>query len=104
MMIRAGAPARCVGLCELPTATVVETCRLLGMSFADVERDYAGLNHRGFVGSLKHRGEELRPWLPGMPEGRTSFGASGEDIRRVGAVPLTYLRPSTAAGQPPAHG
>jgi 6-phospho-beta-glucosidase len=104
MMIRAGAPARCVGLCELPTATVVETCRLLRMSFADVEWDYAGLNHRGFVFSLKHRGEDLLASLPGMLEGRTIFGISGEEIRRVGAVPLKYFRLSTSAAGPAAKG
>ena len=103
-MIRAGAPARCVGLCELPAATVVETCRILHMSLADVEWDYAGLNHRGFVFSLRHRGEDLLPSLPRMLEGRTIFGVTGEEIRRVGAVPLKYFRLSVSAGKPLAGG
>src|SRR5207248_776345 len=91
-MIRAGAPARCVGLCELPLATVLETCRLLGMSPADVEWDYGGLNHRGFVFSLRHRGEELLPRLPDLLEGRGILGIGAEEIRCVEALPLKYFR------------
>ena len=104
VMIRAGGPARSVGLCELPTATVLETCRILRMSAADVEWDYAGLNHRGFVFALNHRGEDLLPELPRMLEGRTIFGVTGEEIRRVGAVPLKYFHLSTSAGQPAVSG
>jgi 6-phospho-beta-glucosidase len=101
-MIRAGAPPRCVGLCELPLATVLETCRMLRISPADVEWDYAGLNHRGFVFALKHRGESLMPQLPEMLEGRTIFGVTGEEIRQVGALPLKYFRLSTTATTPAA--
>jgi 6-phospho-beta-glucosidase len=103
-MIRAGAPARSVGLCELPTATVLETCRILRTSFADVEWEYAGLNHRGFVFALKHRGEDLLASLPRLLGGRTIFGVTGEEIRQVGAVPLKYFRLSICAGKPVASG
>jgi len=65
-MIRAGAPPKCVGLCELPLATVIETCRVLRMSLEEVEWQYAGLNHRGFVFALEHRGEDLLARLPEM--------------------------------------
>src|SRR5205823_2224369 len=99
-MVRAGAPIRCVGLCELPLATVLETCRMLGMSPADVEWDYGGLNHRGFVFSLRHRGEELLPRLPGLLEGRGIFGISAEEIRLVGALPLKYFRLSASLTKP----
>ena len=91
-MIRAGAPPRCVGLCELPLATVIETCRVLRMSLADVAWKYAGLNHRGFVFSLEHRGEDLLPRLAEMLAGRTIFGVTAAEIRRVGALPLKYFR------------
>ena len=104
MMIRAGAPARCVGLCELPAATVFETCRILGMSLADVEWDYAGFNHRGFVFALKHRGEDLLPSLPALLDGRTILGVTGDEIRRVGAIPLKYFRLSTCSGKPVSRG
>ena len=97
-MIEAGAPRKCVGLCELPLVTVLETCRLLRMSPADVEWDYTGLNHRGFIFSLKHRGEELLPRLPDLLEGKSIFGVSGSEIRQAGAIPLKYFRLSTSRG------
>jgi 6-phospho-beta-glucosidase len=103
-MIRAGAPPRCAGLCELPLATVVETCRVLRISLADVEWEYAGLNHRGFVFALKHRGEDLMPRLPEMLDRRDIFGMTGEDVRRVGALPLKYFRLSTSATTAAASG
>ena len=100
-MIRAGAPRNCVGLCELPFATVLETCRVLRMSLADVEWQYAGLNHRGFVFGLKHRGEDLLPRLPELLQGETIFGVTGAQIRQVSALPLKYFelsnRPAKAA-------
>jgi len=103
-MIRAGAPAKCLGLCELPAATVAEICRMLQVSIADVDWEYSGLNHRGFVFALKHRGEDLLPALPQRLDGRTIFGITGEEIRQVGAVPLKYFRLSTCAGKPAARG
>jgi 6-phospho-beta-glucosidase len=101
-MIDAGAPRKCVGVCELPLATVAETCRLLRVSLADVEWDYAGLNHRGFIFALKHHGEDLLPGLPDLLEGRSVFGITGEDIRGVGALPLKYFRLAPLSSPAPA--
>jgi len=91
-MIRAGAPRKCFGLCELPLATVIETCRILQKPLEEVDWQYAGLNHRGFVFGLAHRGEELLPRLPELLGNANVFGVTGEDIRRVGALPLKYFR------------
>jgi 6-phospho-beta-glucosidase len=103
-MILGGAPRKCVGLCELPQATVAETCRVLAMQVADVEWEYAGLNHRGFVFSLKHRGEELLPTLPDLLDKRSIFGVTAEEIRRAGALPLKYFRLSALAAAPSTNG
>ncbi len=98
-MIRAGAPRNCVGLCELPLVTVLEVCRAIGMSPADVEWDYAGLNHRGLIFSLRHKGEELIPRLPELLEGQEVFGVRGADIEALGALPLKYFRLGTQPGR-----
>ena len=103
-MILAGAPRKCVGLCELPQSTVAETCRVLAMQLADVEWEYAGLNHRGFVFSLKHHGEELLPRLPDLLDGRSIFGVTAEEIRRAGALPLKYFRLSAFTATPSTNG
>jgi 6-phospho-beta-glucosidase len=81
-----------VGLCELPSATALEACRLLRCKPADVEWDYAGLNHRGAIFSFRHRGEELIPRLPDLLGEQAIFGITAEDIRRLGALPLKYFR------------
>jgi 6-phospho-beta-glucosidase len=94
-MVGAGAPVRCVGLCELPLVTVLETCRVLRMDFPHVEWEYVGLNHRGFISVLKHRGEDVLRRLPELLEGRTLFGVTGEEIRELGAIPLKYFRLSS---------
>ena len=69
------------------------------VSPSDVEWDYAGLNHRGFIFMLRHRGEDLMPRLPEMLDGRTIFGIKAEDIREIGALPLKYFRLSPSVGR-----
>ena len=87
-MIRAGAPLKCFGLCELPRATVGEACRLLQVPVEEIQWQYAGLNHRGFVFGLQHKGEPLLPRLLQQ----SVFGITGEEIRQTGALPLKYFR------------
>src|SRR5476649_765692 len=76
-MIRAGAPRKCFGLCELPLATVIETCRILQKPLEEVDWQYAGVNHRGFVFGVAHRGEELLPRLPELLGNANVFGVTG---------------------------
>jgi 6-phospho-beta-glucosidase len=87
-MIRAGAPAKCFGLCELPRATVGEACRLLEIPVDEIQWQYTGLNHRGFVFDLQHKGEQLLPRLLQ----KSVFGITGSEIRETGALPLKYFR------------
>src|SRR5207237_2347587 len=72
-MIRAGAPRKCVGLCELPLTTFLETCRLMRVSPSDVEWDYAGLNHRGFSFRLRQRSEDVMARMPAMFAGVITY-------------------------------
>jgi 6-phospho-beta-glucosidase len=87
-----GAPARTVGLCELPLSTAAEVCRVLRCSVDDVDWEYAGLNHRGVIFSFRHRGEELLPQLPDLLAGETIFGITADEIRQIGALPLKYFK------------
>ena len=98
VLVRSGAPARTVGLCELPRSTAREACRLLGMEPDNVAWEYVGLNHRGFITSLRHRGEELLPCLPELLGDRTVFGIGAVATRETGALPLKYFRLASASG------
>lgn len=97
LLVKAGAPARCVGLCELPRATAMEACRVLQVPFDEIDWRYAGLNHRGFIFSLRHRGQELLPQLPERLIGESIFGITGSEIRKLSALPLKYFRLLEAA-------
>lgn len=91
-LLDGGAPPKTVGLCELPAATVDETCRVLGLEPARVHWTYTGLNHRGFITSLRLDREEILPQLPELLGERKIFGIGAQEIRRVGALPLKYFQ------------
>jgi 6-phospho-beta-glucosidase len=50
--------ARIVGICDTPTELFHNIARALGEPFEDVECDYVGLNHLGWVRGVRVRGEE----------------------------------------------
>jgi len=85
------APGTTVGLCELPEATVAEACAVLGVPAGDVDWEYTGLNHRGFVLRILHGGRDLLPDLPGRLGGGDLGGITGPEIERLGALPLKYF-------------
>ena len=93
-------PCTTVGLCELPEATVAEACAVLGVAAGDVDWAYAGLNHRGFVLRIEHRGRDLLAELPGRLGGGDLGGITGPEIARLGALPLKYFSLFT---RPPQH-
>jgi 6-phospho-beta-glucosidase len=85
------APCTTVGLCELPEATVTEACAVLGVPAGEVDWEYAGLNHRGFVVRILHHGRDLLPELPGRLGEADIGGVTGPDVERLGALPLKYF-------------
>ena len=100
VLVRAGAPPKCVGLCELPFTTVAEACRALGVGLDEVQWSYAGFNHRGFVLALKRAGRDLLSLLPFALGHKTIFGIAADDIARLGALPLKYFHLSSRPKAP----
>jgi len=90
------------GLCELPLCTVEEAAAVFGLSLDEVEWEYAGLNHRGFVTALRHGDRDLLAELPARLGERTIGGVRADEIAAVGALPLKYHR--LLAGEVPAPG
>lgn len=84
--------SRIIGLCELPTVTVAEACAVLGLSADEISWDYVGLNHRGFVLHLLHRGTDRLPELVDLLDGRTIGGITSDEIAALGALPVKYFR------------
>lgn len=86
---------RAIGICDSPIGLVRRACRAMGLSPGDVEFDYAGINHLGWLTSLRHRGREMLPALlhddrrlKTTEEGRL-FGP--RLLRDLGAIPNEYL-------------
>jgi 6-phospho-beta-glucosidase len=81
----------CVGLCELPLVTAREASEFLTLPFEDVEWDYAGFNHRGFIINLKYRGQDYITALCRQLHGRTIGGITGDQVRELQALPTKYF-------------
>lgn len=89
-----------VGVCELPLQTLRQACAHLGVDPAEVEWAYAGLNHRGFLHRLHHRGHDLLPELAAGLGEATIGGITGADVAALGALPLKYFSLFTAGVAP----
>ncbi|MCF6521709.1 6-phospho-beta-glucosidase [Streptomyces sp. JJ36] len=86
---------RVIGICDSPVGLVRRAARAAGADPDAVRYDYTGLNHLGWLRSLRHEGRELLPGLladdaalASFEEGRL-FG--GEWLRALGALPNEYL-------------
>lgn len=87
---------RVIGICDSPIGLARRALGALGIrDAADVEIEYAGLNHLGWLTALRRDGVDLLPELLASPERIESFeeGALfGADwIQTLGALPNEYL-------------
>jgi alpha-galactosidase/6-phospho-beta-glucosidase family protein len=94
--ISAQAKVRVVGVCDTPSGTVEQLAAFLGVSGFGVSGAYAGLNHLGWVCSLRADGvERIDEVLARFEELRRfdhRFSAFDPAlVRRVGAIPTEYL-------------
>jgi 6-phospho-beta-glucosidase len=71
---------------------VEEAAAACGLPAGEVEWEYAGLNHRGFVTALRHGDRDLLAELPARLEERTIGGVGAGEIAALGALPLKYHR------------
>lgn len=86
-----------LGLCELPGLTLERALALIGVApdAEGLEKDYLGVNHQGWFVRLRLGGEDLLPRVfdrAGEPEAAAFFKVAPEVMRRLGALPLPYLR------------
>ncbi|MER7072977.1 6-phospho-beta-glucosidase [Terrabacter sp. NPDC000476] len=86
---------RVVGICDSPLGLATRAAGALGHPLDDLEIDYAGLNHLGWLTALRHDGRDLLPGLladdaalGGIEEGQL-FGTDW--LRSLGALPNEYL-------------
>lgn len=90
---------RVVGICDTPIGLVRRVSRLLGVSLEDdqdrVEYDYVGLNHMGWLRSVRIDGEERLPGVLADDDALENVEEArliGKDwVRTIGALPNEYL-------------
>jgi 6-phospho-beta-glucosidase len=85
-----------VGVCDTPGGTVSRLAQFLDAASYDVAGSYAGLNHLGWVGSLRTQGRERIGELLDRFEELARFdhrfaGFDPAQVRRVGAIPAEYV-------------
>ncbi|WP_323095270.1 6-phospho-beta-glucosidase [Intrasporangium sp. YIM S08009] len=86
---------RVVGICDSPLGLAKRAAGALGHHLDDVEIDYAGLNHLGWLSGLRVGGRDVLPdlladpaRLGGIEEGHL-FGVDW--LQTLGAIPNEYL-------------
>ncbi len=87
-------PGRVIGICDSPIGLAARASRALGLALDDLDIDYAGLNHLGWLQALRQDGADLLPGLLDSParldfeEGHV-FGPQW--LAALGAIPNEYL-------------
>jgi 6-phospho-beta-glucosidase len=86
---------RVIGICDSPVGLCRRIARAYGLDPAVTQFDYAGLNHLGWVRSVRTGGREVLPDLLADTDRLTSFeeGAlfGAEWLGALGAIPNEYL-------------
>src|SRR6185295_17927846 len=80
-----------LGVCELPLVTARAAAETAGVRWEDVEWDYEGLNHRGFVTRLTAGARDLIAELASLSPSTEVAGVRVAFIQETGAVPMKYF-------------
>jgi 6-phospho-beta-glucosidase len=86
---------RVIGICDTPSELFHRIAEALGVPLGDLEFDYLGLNHLGWVRSLKLRGEDITQRV--LNDAALLRGIYPADlfdpafIRALGLIPTEYL-------------
>ncbi len=86
---------KAIGICDTPSELFHRIAEVLGVPYADLAVEYAGLNHLGWVRSVKARGEDATARLLAEPEWlRRLYPADLFDpalIQALRLIPTEYL-------------
>ena len=80
-----------IGLCDAPITLIDNVARAVGAPPGELNVDYLGMHHFGWVTGLWRRGEDL------LPKARASAGEIVREVepaivQAIGAIPSPYLR------------
>jgi 6-phospho-beta-glucosidase len=94
--ISAQGKVKAVGVCDTPGGTVIRLAQFLDAREYDISGSYAGLNHLGWIASLRVDGQDRIGELLDRFEELQRFdhrfaGFDPALVRRVGAIPAEYV-------------
>ncbi len=81
-----------IGTCDSPISLMGSIAGMLGKPAAELQFDWVGMHHFGWVVGVKHQGKELLPEVLGRLDELPKLGTDPEIVRAIGAVPAVYLR------------
>lgn len=90
--IRRYTSMRVLGTCDIPVATTRLIARILELPVQELEFDYLGMHHAGWVTGVRHRGRDLMPELLRHAERLAELEVDPDLIRAMGVVPTRYFR------------
>lgn len=87
--------SRVFGICDTPIGLVRRVARALGIDPAQAQVDYLGLNHLGWLRSMRTNGTDLLPGLLQDPQRLADLEEvrylGTERVQAMGAIPNEYL-------------
>jgi 6-phospho-beta-glucosidase len=81
-----------LGTCDTPVRMTRLIAGALNLPIEELEFDYVGMHHAGWVTGVRHQGGDLMPQLLRHPERLAELGVDPELIRAMGVVPTPYFR------------
>ena len=79
-----------VGICDMPVRVTRRIAQVLGISHAELDFDYVGMHHAGWVTGVRHLGRDVLPQVLERAE-QVEPGVDPSLIRAVGAIPSPYF-------------
>ncbi len=83
---------RALGICDVPVSLTLMIARALELPYAELEFDYVGMHHAGWVTGVRHRGRDVMLLLLEQAERLSKLEVDPQLIRSIGAIPCSYFR------------
>jgi 6-phospho-beta-glucosidase len=81
-----------LGICDTPATLTRLIAQVLDLPHSEMEFDYVGMHHAGWVVAVRHLGEDVLPRLMERPDALSALEIDPQVIRAVGAVPSRYFK------------
>ncbi|MGD0707020.1 MAG: hypothetical protein ABSA51_01055 [Anaerolineaceae bacterium] len=81
-----------VGICDMPVTLTMGVAQALELPIAELEFDWMGMNHFGWLTGLRYHGENYMPQALANLEKIPNLGTDPEIVRALGVIPANYLK------------